>query len=185
MEITNPSSLPCQPLADLSGKARDYALCKVLWWTRTLGNLHCHNVKCSPYSRALVFFLWDTRGWRSATAFLWEQMYPRSSIPSETPQFSHFMTCFFLSLASSKHSTTSFASVSHWLTTWRWPILSPFCTSLLAGKKLLYHALVYILSPFFLLLLLLLARKMIFSSACCNFYMRAFKIFLTGMHSAL
>lgn len=69
MEITNPSSLPCQPLADLSGKAWDSMPCKVLHFTRTLGDLHGHNVKCSPYSTTLLFYLWDTRGWRGAYCF--------------------------------------------------------------------------------------------------------------------
>lgn len=118
------------------------------------------------------------------TAFLQEQTHPRSAIPSETFQISHFMTCFFFSLASSKHPTTIFSSVSHWLTPWRWSFLHIF---LLAGKKLMYHraTLVYILSPFFLLLLLLLARKMFVCNAYCTFYMRAFKLSLTGMHSAM
>lgn len=158
MEITNPSSLPCQPLADLSGKARDYALCKVLWWTRTRGNLHCHNVKCSPYSTALVFFLWDIRGWRGAYCFP-----ARANVPQKcNPLWKTTALPLYDLLHSLSGFIKTFNHLCGWLTPWRWPILSPFCTSLLAGKKLLYQpvTLVYIFSPYFLLLLSLLARKL-------------------------
>lgn len=183
MKIANPSSLPCQPLADLSGKARDHALCKVLYLTRT----HCHNVKCFPYSTTLAFSLWDTRGWRGAYCFPARANAPQKcNLLSDTPAlplydlllslFGFIKTFNYLfSICEPLAHTLKVAHIKPFLyifTGWQGTAASP------SNSGLRFWI-------FFLLLLSLLARKMILCHACCTFYIRAFKFFLTGMHSAL
>lgn len=79
-------------------------------------------ISSAPLTAQLEFFSSEILGdGEVLTAFLWEQMHPRSASPAERPQLSHFMTCFILS-----GFIKTFSHLCGWLTPWRWPILSLF-----------------------------------------------------------
>lgn len=141
----------------------------------------------APLTAQLAFFLWDTKGWRGPYCSPVRSNAPQKCNPLwDTPALP--LDDLLLSLSGFIKTFNHLFSICELLAhTLKVAHICPFCTSLLPGKKLLYHTatLVYILSQFFLLLLSLLTRKMILCNACCTFYMRAFKLFLTRMHSTL
>lgn len=177
MEIANPSSLPYQPLADLSGKASDYAPYKILYLTITYssqGNLHCHNVKCSPYSTSPVCLLWATNSWSDACcsplrANPWEMQSPLWDTPA--------LLSYALPLPPCLHKNIQPSLSSH-----LWAISShlkcgpykPFLHIFTAWQEIAVshsNSGPHFISVFFTIVI---DRIMTLCSACCTFYMRAF-----------